>query len=293
MAGDWIKMRVDLDGDPAVISTAAKVGKETLWVVGALHRFWSWADQQTRNGNAPGVTKSWLDAHVGAQGFAQALCDSGWLMVDSAGMTIPKFEKHNGNPGKQRALTQKRVKRYRNAKDNALSVTPSSLISVSSSSSDLDGGMQRGKVGREAISGIEATGVRDALRALDAWSERSRGTVLNAVRGEPQAVVLAVGAAIAMATPIVHGGRSEPRALLVPKAAEALEAEGCEFKSIKWVLKCIENKLNDWADRGVQEKSNGRSSNGVADPTERRTAKSAREFAEGDIKPRVIRFTGG
>lgn len=41
MAGDWIKMRVDLDGDPAVISISAKTGKEVLWVVGALHRFWS------------------------------------------------------------------------------------------------------------------------------------------------------------------------------------------------------------------------------------------------------------
>ncbi len=122
-------MRVDLDGDPAVISTAAKVGKDTLWVVGALHRFWSWADQQTRDGNARGVTLSWLDAHVGSSGFAQALCDSGWLVVDSSGMTIPKFDKHNGFSGKKRALGQKRVKRFRNANGNAPSVTRSSLLS--------------------------------------------------------------------------------------------------------------------------------------------------------------------
>ena len=39
-------------------------------------------------------------------------------------MQFPGFEKHNGESGKRRALTAKRVAKHRNAQCNAVSVTP-------------------------------------------------------------------------------------------------------------------------------------------------------------------------
>lgn len=115
MAGDWIKMRVDLALDPAVISIAEECQIEEDMVVGKLHRLWSWADQQTEDGNAVSVTLSWIDRYIGVTGFAKAMQSTGWLVVSGTSFGFPDFDKHNGKTGKARALTAKRVKRNRNA----------------------------------------------------------------------------------------------------------------------------------------------------------------------------------
>ena len=128
MAGEWIKMRVDLASDPAVIGIAAITGLEDDAVVGKLHRLWSWASQHLRSnrngdGNAPGVTVSWLDHHVRCAGFGDAMQSVGWLTVTEGGIAIPKFEAHMSQGAKQRAVTAIRAKRFRNAERNAATVT--------------------------------------------------------------------------------------------------------------------------------------------------------------------------
>jgi len=125
MAGDWIKMRVDLADDPAVIGIAAALEIEEDLVVGKLHRLWSWADRQTVDGNAPSVTRAWLDRYLSAPGFADALSAAGWLVVTPGGIQLPDFAKHNGQTGKQRALTAKRAAKSRSRNSNACSVTKS------------------------------------------------------------------------------------------------------------------------------------------------------------------------
>ncbi len=113
MAGDWIKMRVNLADDPAVITMATRLDAEEDVIVGKLHRFWSWADQQTTDGNAVGVTKKWIDRYISVTGFADSLEEVGWLIVKRGGITIPNFERHNGESGKRRTLTRDRVRNYR------------------------------------------------------------------------------------------------------------------------------------------------------------------------------------
>lgn len=115
----WIKMRTDLEEDPAVISIAADTNLLEVDVVGRLHRLWSWADNQTYNGNADGVTPSWVDRHVGTNGFADAMSKVGWIIFTDKGMHLPNFERHNGETAKARALTAKRVAKTRNANRNA------------------------------------------------------------------------------------------------------------------------------------------------------------------------------
>lgn len=119
MAGDWIKMRSNLDGDPRVVYIAELLHITELHAVGLLWKLWSWADQHTIDGNAPSVTSSFLDRITCVSGFANAVEKAGWLDL-SHGVILPRFEEHNGQTAKNRALTQTRVKRFRNAP----SVTP-------------------------------------------------------------------------------------------------------------------------------------------------------------------------
>lgn len=113
MAGDWIKMRADLAEDPAVICIGAKLGLDEFSVVGRLQCLWSWADGQSRDGHARGVTPAWVDRKVQRDGFAQAMCDVAWLIVDEHGITFPNFDNHNGETAKTRALGTKRKQKQR------------------------------------------------------------------------------------------------------------------------------------------------------------------------------------
>lgn len=108
-------MRCDLEEDPAVIAMASKLEVDESQVVGWLHRFWSWANRQTTDGNARSVTESWIDRYVRAPGFSVALKEVGWLNIRTDGIGVPKFERYNGKSAKTRALTARRVESHRNA----------------------------------------------------------------------------------------------------------------------------------------------------------------------------------
>ena len=114
MAGDWIKMRTDLGRDPAVIRLAEIYGWEEHVIVGLLHKLWSWADEQVSDGNANGVTGSFLDRYLGVTGFADNLISVGWLGVNEAGIEFPNWERHMGKSAKTRATTALRVAKSRN-----------------------------------------------------------------------------------------------------------------------------------------------------------------------------------
>ncbi len=115
MAGDWIKMRVGLHEDPAVIGMAAQLKMDEYAVIGRLHRIWSWATAHTSNGNAHSVTPCNVDVLVNAPGFAEAMVTAGWLKTSEAGISFPKFDRHMSQGAKSRALTQARVQKLRNA----------------------------------------------------------------------------------------------------------------------------------------------------------------------------------
>lgn len=112
----WIKMRVNLDTDPAVISIASRLKLPELHVVGLLWKVWAWADQHTESGNAVCVTHVTLDRFTGVTGFANALRKAGWLTGKDHALTFPNFDRHNGASAKLRGKTAKRVANFRNAK---------------------------------------------------------------------------------------------------------------------------------------------------------------------------------
>ena len=116
MAGEWIKMRVDLASDPAVVRIRRATGLDGDAVVGKLHRLWAWADTHTADGCAHGLDADWVDELAGAPGFAAAMQAAGWLEIGTDGVTFVNFDRHNGQPAKVRALRKTRMERFRGAR---------------------------------------------------------------------------------------------------------------------------------------------------------------------------------
>lgn len=104
MAGDWIKIRIDLTDDPNVFIMSDILSLDCPTVVGHLVMFWSWMDRHTANGQSLRLTESVIDKRVGVPGFASALRNVGWLEGDDMSLSIPKFDRHNGGSAKARAL---------------------------------------------------------------------------------------------------------------------------------------------------------------------------------------------
>ena len=123
MAGDWIPMRCDLAVDPAVIQMSAELNLDEDVIVGKLHRLWSWANMQTRDGNAP-VTLLFVNRYVDVPNFGEMMVTVGWLEEPEEGkISFPNFERYNGRAGKNRVQTLKRVQEHRERKRNDITVT--------------------------------------------------------------------------------------------------------------------------------------------------------------------------
>jgi hypothetical protein len=129
VAGDWIKMTVNLPDKPEVWQIAGILGIDADSVVGKLLRVWAWFDAHTEDGNAEGVSYPLVDRVAGVTGFAEAMALSGWLIQRGSILYCPNFDRHNGKTAKNRALTNERVAKHRqntpesNAESNGLSVT--------------------------------------------------------------------------------------------------------------------------------------------------------------------------
>lgn len=116
MAGNWIKFEVDTPEKPEVLALTVAMGwDDPDLTVGKLLRVWRWFDQQTLEGNAPGVSAALLDRIAGVSGFANAMARVGWLIVSEDGISLPNFDRHNGETAKSRALTAKRVAKHKAA----------------------------------------------------------------------------------------------------------------------------------------------------------------------------------
>lgn len=120
MAGDWLKLEANTPEKEEVLAITARLGWDDAdLTVGKLFRLWRWFDQHTTNGNAARVTPTLLDRIIGVSGFCEAVQEVGWLQISECGVTLPKFDRHNGQTAKSRALTAKRVANHKaNAKCN-------------------------------------------------------------------------------------------------------------------------------------------------------------------------------
>lgn len=113
MAGDWVKMRIDLPEDTDVIGMAESLGTTEYAVIGMLHSFWAWAGKNTVDGTLRNVSKKWIDRHIGVNGFSESLEKVNWLIDTGQSIIIPRWDRHNSRAAKERALDgeRKRVRR--------------------------------------------------------------------------------------------------------------------------------------------------------------------------------------
>jgi hypothetical protein len=122
VAGDWMKIELELPDKPEVHAIASQLNIDPDAVVGKLIRVWQWFDKHTTDGNAYGVTYSLVDRITSITGFGEAMSFVGWLEQKDMYLVMPKFDKHTSKSAKTRANTSARVANYRNAK-----VTPEAL----------------------------------------------------------------------------------------------------------------------------------------------------------------------
>lgn len=113
MAGDWIKMRVDLFTHPKVVRISSALKADRLRTVGGLMSAWCLFGAHSADGKLDGYTSETLDAHLGWPGFSAALIAVGWLSDDGESLALPAFEAHNGASAKRRAMDADRKRDVR------------------------------------------------------------------------------------------------------------------------------------------------------------------------------------
>ncbi len=128
MAGDWIKFEKSTLDKPEVFEIASILEIDADAVVGKLLRVWNWFDDQSVDGNAPVTVRALLDRYSGVSKFTSAMESVGWLIVEGESMSLPNFDRHNGQSAKKRCDTNRRVAKSRSKnKQCNENVTPKAL----------------------------------------------------------------------------------------------------------------------------------------------------------------------
>lgn len=119
MAGEWIKVEAETADKPELMRLARLLNLDRDTVLGKLVRLWSWFDRNSVDGHVDGVVDADVDALVRVDGFASALSSVGWLDFDNEQewVSLPNFERHNGETAKKRVLKSKRQARWRQNND--------------------------------------------------------------------------------------------------------------------------------------------------------------------------------
>lgn len=132
MAGDWIKMTVGLRSHPKVVRMSSALKADKFRIVGGLHAVWAVFDQHSPDGVLEGYTFRTMDEEIGWRGFSGAMGAVEWLEQTEAGLTVPRFDEHNGASAKRRAMEAERKRLAR-------------LSEVGPQSGGTDGGTESGQ----------------------------------------------------------------------------------------------------------------------------------------------------
>lgn len=127
MAGDWLKMRTDLQTHPKIVRILSALRPHDVQtvtdkfrVIGGLHAVWTVFDTHSTDGRLVGYTPDLLDEFIGWKGFSQALMTVEWMHYDGEQtLVLPEFSEHNGQSGKRRAEDQKRKRNARRDGENS------------------------------------------------------------------------------------------------------------------------------------------------------------------------------
>lgn len=113
MAEPWIKMRTNLATSPKVVRISSALKADRLRVIGGLHSAWSLFDQHSEDGILIGYSPETLDELIGWPGFTAAMIAVEWAFYDGESLALPRYEDHNGQSAKRRAMDADRKKNVR------------------------------------------------------------------------------------------------------------------------------------------------------------------------------------
>jgi hypothetical protein len=122
MAGDWIPMRLDLCDDPAVLEMADIIDQPDEYVVGCLHKVWSWASRNCHDGTVTGVTILSLSRAVKLPTAVAAMAKVGWLTEGKGEdgrpfISFPKWENWLSKSAKARLQNSMNQRNARELKE--------------------------------------------------------------------------------------------------------------------------------------------------------------------------------
>lgn len=114
MAG-WIAWQKGLARKAKVFQIAKRLKVTRREAACMCMEVWEWADENTVDGTADGMTPAELSEAVAIPGIAEAMAlkEIGWLLVDHRGVIFPDFDRWNGETAKRRLQTAKRVEKHR------------------------------------------------------------------------------------------------------------------------------------------------------------------------------------
>ncbi|WP_147309716.1 hypothetical protein [Cupriavidus taiwanensis] len=230
-------MRADLHDDPAVfrLSTILKIDKFS--VIGRLHTFWSWVDRHSVDGRVDGAASTYVDEVVRQEGFADALAVVGWLTIDETGISVPKFDRHNGDSAKHRAQKSERQARWRANKDASVDGHVDGDASTDATTREEKRREEKEKTKRAslAVSDLVADGLTEEIAADWLAHRRSKKAPLTAtawagVKREAQKAGWSLQAAVEKA--MARGWQGFEAAWVSGEAAPGNVVTG-RFKGVK------------------------------------------------------------
>lgn len=124
MAGDWIKWVKGLSRRAEVFAIARRLSTDRRIVACACMELWEWADGQTTDGHLPQVTPDFIDELVGLQGFFGAVEAAGWARSKDGGITLARWDRHNGDDAKRRARNAKNQGTKRGRPPDVIKMSP-------------------------------------------------------------------------------------------------------------------------------------------------------------------------
>lgn len=92
---------------------ASALRADRLRVVGGLHAVWCLFDVHSEDGKLDGYTLEAVDELIGFPGFAASMVSVGWLEDGSDYLCTPRFDEHNGQSAKRRAMETERKREIR------------------------------------------------------------------------------------------------------------------------------------------------------------------------------------
>jgi hypothetical protein len=115
MAGDWIKVEHATPQKPEVAAMAEMLGVSQREMVGILMDYMIWLDVNARHANVTLMSRKRLDSVLRCDGLASCLEAVGWVEWDDGAslMRVTKYDRHNGESSKNRALAAERKRKQR------------------------------------------------------------------------------------------------------------------------------------------------------------------------------------